>query len=93
MTPGGNASANARTAAAVRASAGKNDSIDSSLAVTSTAVPNVAIGADEGELARVRAEAQRDRDLGSASVGRLAAVAARVAGELLVEGETAPGRR
>jgi len=32
----------ARIASAVAASAGKNDSIDSSLAVTSTAVPNVA---------------------------------------------------
>ena len=40
--PGGSRSTYARTPRRWRASAGKNDSIDSSLAVTSTAVPNVA---------------------------------------------------
>ncbi len=39
---GGRRSTNARTVSAVRRSAGKNDSIESSLAVTSTAVPKVA---------------------------------------------------
>ena len=50
----------ARIASAVAASAGKNDSIESSLAVTSTAVPKVATVEIEGQLAGVGPQASED---------------------------------
>ena len=69
------------------ASAGKNDSIESSETGHVHRGPEPGQGAEEGELLLAGADPQRGGDLGHVEVGRLGGVAARVGGQLLVQGE------
>ncbi len=79
------AAANARTASAVAASAGKNDSIESSETVTSVAVPKVVtVPMNESSASSARTP-QRHRDVVGRRVARGGGPAGRIPAQLLVQ--------